>query len=281
MPLVIAATPIGDPADASPRLRAALESADVVAAEDTRRVHRLATSLGIRIGGRVVAVYDAVEQGRAAGLLDRVADGDTVLLVSDAGTPLVSDPGYVLVTGAIARGLAVTVLPGPSALTAAIAIAGLPADRFCFEGFLPRRVGERRTRLAELAADPRTLVLFESPRRLASTLADLAMAFGADRSAAVCRELTKTYEEVRRGTLAELSEWASGHEVRGEITVVVGGADRAVDETDDGTLRDEVAAAVAAGSTRRDAVDAVAGRHGLPRRRVYSAALGESSSARP
>ena len=263
VPLVIAATPIGDPADASSRLRTALETADVVAAEDTRRLHRLATALGVRISGRVVAVYDAVEKGRSGALLDEIADGCTVLLVSDAGTPLVSDPGYVLLTGAISRGLPVTVLPGPSALTAAIAVAGLPADRFCFEGFLPRRAGERRTRLAELAADPRTLVLFESPRRLAATLADLAATFGADRPAAVCRELTKTYEEVRRGTLADLAEWAADHEVLGEITVVVGGADHAVEAVADDILRDEVAAAVVAGSSRRDAVDAVAVRHGL------------------
>ncbi len=274
MPLLIAATPIGAAGDASARLREALETADVVAAEDTRRVQRLASMLGVTIRGRVVAVYDAVEQGRSAALLDDVAAGRTVLLVSDAGTPLVSDPGYVLVTEAIARDLPLSVLPGPSAVTAAIAIAGVPADRFCFEGFLPRRAGERRTRLAELAHDPRALVAFESPRRLPASLADLVSVFGADRRAAVCRELTKTYEEVRRGSLGELAEWAAATDIRGEITIVVAGADGAAPEVADRTLLDEVAAQVAAGSSRRDAVDAVAGRYGLPRRRVYDAVLG-------
>jgi len=274
VPLLIAATPIGAAGDASARLREALATADVVAAEDTRRVHRLAAALGITIRGRVVALFDAVEQGRSAALLDEVEAGRTVLLVSDAGTPLVSDPGHVLVTEAVARGLPLTVLPGPSAVTAAIAIAGIPADRFCFEGFLPRRAGERRTRLSELAHDPRALVAFESPRRLPASLADLASVFGTDRRAAVCRELTKTYEEVRRGTLGELAEWATATEIRGEITIVIAGADRVAPDVAAGTLRDEVAAQVAGGSSRRDAVDAVAGRHGLSRRQVYDAVLG-------
>ena len=178
MPLVIAATPIGDPDDASPRLKRALEDADVIAAEDTRRLHRLASTLGLTIRGRVVAVFDAVERGRSAALLDEVGAGRTVLVVTDAGMPLVSDPGHVLVTEAVARGLPVTVLPGPSAVTAAIAVAGVAAERFCFEGFLPRRSGERRVRLAELSEDSRALVAFESPRRLAASLVDLVAAFG-------------------------------------------------------------------------------------------------------
>jgi 16S rRNA (cytidine1402-2'-O)-methyltransferase len=275
MPLVIAATPIGDPDDASPRLRRALEEADVIAAEDTRRLHRLASTLGVTIRGRVVAVFDAVERGRSAALLDEVEAGRTVLVVTDAGMPLVSDPGHVLVTEAVARGLPVTVLPGPSAVTAAIAVAGVPAERFCFEGFLPRRSGERRARLAELSEDPRALVAFESPRRLAASLVDLVAAFGSDRPAAVCRELTKTYEEVRRGTLGELAEWAGSHEVRGEITLVIAGAERRRAEVVPETLRGEVAAEVARGSSRRDAVDAVAAVHGLSRRQVYEVVLGE------
>jgi 16S rRNA (cytidine1402-2'-O)-methyltransferase len=275
MPLVIAATPIGDPDDASPRLRRALADADVIAAEDTRRLHRLASTLGVPIRGRVVAVFDAVERGRSAALLDEVEAGRTVLVVTDAGMPLVSDPGHVLVTEAVARGLPVTVLPGPSAVTAAIAVAGVAADRFCFEGFLPRRAGERRTRLAELASDARALVAFESPRRLPASLLDLATAFGADRPAAVCRELTKTYEEVRRGTLGELAAWAGSHEVRGEITLVIAGAERRAAPVVPAALRDEVAAEVARGSSRRDAVDAVAAIHGLSRRQVYEVVLGE------
>jgi 16S rRNA (cytidine1402-2'-O)-methyltransferase len=275
MPLVIAATPIGDADDASARLRRALETADVIAAEDTRRLHRLASTLGVTLSGRVVAVYDAVERGRAGALLDEVEAGRTVLVVTDAGMPLVSDPGHVLVTEAVARGLAVTVLPGPSAVTAAIAVAGVPAERFCFEGFLPRRGSERRTRLAELAPDPRALVAFESPRRLPASLRDLVAVFGGERPAAVCRELTKTYEEVRRGTLAELAEWAADHEVKGEITLVIAGAQRAPAQVVPAVLRAEVAAQVASGSSRRDAVDAVAGLHGLSRRQVYEVVLGE------
>jgi 16S rRNA (cytidine1402-2'-O)-methyltransferase len=281
MPLVIAATPIGNPDDASPRLRRALEEADVIAAEDTRRLHRLASTLGVTIRGRVVAVYDAVERGRAAALLDEVAEGGTVLLVTDAGMPVVSDPGYVLVTEAVARGLPLAVLPGPSAVTAAVAVSGVAAERFCFEGFLPRRGADRRARLAALAQDPRALVAFESPRRLPAALADLAAAFGAERHAAVCRELTKTYEEVRRGSLTELAAWAAANEVLGEITLVIAGAERVAAEVVPDLLRDEVAAQVARGSSQRDAVDAVAALHGLSRRQVYEVVLGQSGGARP
>jgi 16S rRNA (cytidine1402-2'-O)-methyltransferase len=275
MPLVIAATPIGDPDDASPRLRRALETADVIAAEDTRRLRRLATALGVTIAAKVVAVYDAVERGRSGALLDDVEAGRTVVVVTDAGMPLVSDPGHVLVTAAIERGLPVTVIPGPSAVTAAIAVAGVPANQFSFEGFLPRKAGERRARLAELARDRRALVAFESPRRLPASLADLRAAFGSDRRAAVCRELTKTYEEVRRGTLADLVEWAESHEVLGEITLVVAGAPDEVAPADPVSVRAAVAEQVARGSSRRDAVDAVAAIHGLSRREVYDVVLGE------
>jgi 16S rRNA (cytidine1402-2'-O)-methyltransferase len=272
VPLVLAATPIGDPDDASPRLRRALETADVIAAEDTRRLRRLASTLGVTMSGRLVAVYDAVERSRCAALLADVADGRTVLVVTDAGMPLVSDPGYVLVTEAIAAGLAVTVIPGPSAVTAAVAVAGIGVDRFCVEGFLPRKAGERRTRLAEVADDPRALVLFEAPHRLAASLADLAAVFGDDRRAAVCRELTKTHEEVRRGTLAELASWAADTQVRGEITVVVAGASQVREPVDDEVLAAEVGQRMAAGATRRDAVDQVAAARGLARRVVYAAA---------
>jgi 16S rRNA (cytidine1402-2'-O)-methyltransferase len=275
MPLVIAATPIGDPDDASPRLRHALQTADVIAAEDTRRLRRLAATLGVTITARLVAVFDAAERGRSAALLDDVEAGLTVVVVSDAGMPLVSDPGHVLVTAAIARGLPVTVIPGPSAVTAAIAVAGVPASHFCFDGFLPRKAGERRARLAALAGDTRALVAFESPRRLPASLADLVVVFGGDRRAAVCRELTKTYEEVRRGTLAELAEWAASSEVLGEITLVIAGASGESEAADPAALRAEVADQVATGSSRRDAVDAVAAIHGLSRRQVYEVVLGE------
>jgi 16S rRNA (cytidine1402-2'-O)-methyltransferase len=277
VPLVLAATPIGDPDDASPRLRRALETADVIAAEDTRRLRRLAATLGVTVNARMVAVYDAVESGRSAALLDEVREGRTVLVVTDAGMPLVSDPGHVLVTGAIAAGLPVTLIPGPSAVTAAIAVAGIGVARFCVEGFLPRKAGERRTRLGELADDPRALVLFEAPHRLAAALADVASVFGGDRRAAVCRELTKTHEEVLRGTVAELASWAAGAQVRGEITVVLAGASQARAAVDDEVLAGEVAQRMATGASRRDAVDQVAAARGLARRVVYAAA----TAARP
>jgi len=244
----------------------------VIAAEDTRRLRRLLAALEVEPVGRVVAVYDAVERERATGLLDLVAEGHTVVLVSDAGMPLVSDPGHLLVTGAVARRLPVTVLPGPSAVTAAVVVSGLAVDRWCFEGFLPRKAGERRSRLAELAADRRAVVIFESPRRLAATLAELAGVFGADRAAAVCRELSKTYEEIRRGSLAELADWAEHSEVLGEITLVVAGAAFAPEEVDGEILRAEVNSFVAGGMSRRDAVDAVARSRGISRRVVYDAA---------
>jgi 16S rRNA (cytidine1402-2'-O)-methyltransferase len=272
VPLVLAATPIGDPDDASPRLRRALETADVIAAEDTRRLRRLVTTLGVTMSGRLVAVYDAVERSRCAALLAEVSEGRTVLVVTDAGMPLVSDPGHVLVTEAIAAGLDVTVIPGPSAVIAAVAVAGIPVDRFCVEGFLPRKAGERRTRLAELVDDPRALVLFEAPHRLAASLIDIAAVFGDNRRAAVCRELTKTHEEVRRGTLAELVAWAAGSQVRGEITVVVAGASQAREPVGDEVLAAEVAERMASGASRRDAVDQVAAVRGLARRVVYAAA---------
>lgn len=271
--LVVAATPIGNVADASPRLRAALAGADVVAAEDTRRMRRLARDLDVEIAGRVVSYYDAVERERTPALLDDLRAGLQVLLLTDAGMPLVSDPGFRLVAAAAAESLPVTVLPGPSAALAALAVAGLPADRWVFEGFLPRKAGERRSRLAALAAETRTLVLFEAPHRLAATLTDLAVAFGADRPAAVCRELTKTYEEVRRGELAELAEW-SAQGVRGEVTLVVAGAPAAAGVVDVPGLAAAVEHLVARGASRRDAVDTVASQHGLPRRVVYDAVNG-------
>jgi 16S rRNA (cytidine1402-2'-O)-methyltransferase len=277
VPLVLAATPIGDPDDASPRLRRALETADVIAAEDTRRLRRLAATLGVTVSARMVAVYDAVERGRSAALLDEVREGRTVLVVTDAGMPLVSDPGHVLVTEAIAAGLPVTVIPGPSAVTAAIAVAGIPVDRFCVEGFLPRKAGERRTRLGELADDPRALVLFEAPHRLAASLADIASVFGDERRAAVCRELTKTHEEVLRGRVGELASWAADAQVRGEITVVVAGASQAREAVADDVLAGEVAQRMATGASRRDAVDQVAAARGIARRVVYAAA----TAARP
>jgi 16S rRNA (cytidine1402-2'-O)-methyltransferase len=199
--------------------------------------------------------------------------GARVAVVTDGGMPSVSDPGYRLVRAAIEAGVQVTAVPGPSAVTTAVAVSGLPSDRFCFEGFLPRRPGERRSRLSTLAGEERTLVIFEAPHRLAVTLADCADAFGADRPAAVCRELTKTYEEIRRAPLGELRDWAASAEVRGEITLVVGGAPVRVEPPSSASLAAEVAAAVAEGSDRKDAIAAVARRYGVPKRVVYDAVV--------
>ncbi len=270
--LVVAATPIGDVSDASPRLRALLQSAAVVAAEDTRRLRRLAASLEVDIVGRVVSYHEHNEGARTRDLVKRMAAGQTVLLVTDAGMPSVSDPGYRLVAAAIEADIRVTTAPGPSAALAALAVSGLPVDRFCFEGFLPRKGGQRRERLRGLVHEPRTMVFFEAPHRLADVLTDMAELWGADRSAAVCRELTKTYEEVKRGSLAALVEWAE-EGVRGEITLVVAGASAAAKEMTDDELRDAVRALEASGSSRRDAVDAIAATTGVPRRRVYNAAI--------
>ncbi|MDQ3326314.1 MAG: 16S rRNA (cytidine(1402)-2'-O)-methyltransferase [Actinomycetota bacterium] len=267
--LILAATPIGRPDDASPRLAAALASARVVAAEDTRRLRRLADDLGVALGGRVVSYFEGNEARRTGELLALLTDGESVLLVSDAGMPSVSDPGYRLVAAAVAAGVPVTVIPGPSAVLAALAVSGLPVDRFCFEGFAPRKSGERASRFAQLAAEPRTMVFFESPHRTAATLEAMVAAFGPDRPAAACRELTKTHEEVRRGPLAELAAWAAAG-VRGEVTLVVSGADSAADLGDD-----ELVALVAererTGESRRDAIAAVAQATGARRRRVYAA----------
>ena len=271
--LVLAATPIGDAEDASLRLRRLLAEADVVAAEDTRRTRDLARRLGVTIGGRMVSHHEHNEAGRVAELLEVVAGGGTVLVVTDAGMPAVSDPGYRLVTAAVAAGVPVTVAPGPSAVLAALAVSGLPTDRFAFEGFPPRRPGERARALAALADERRTLVFFEAPHRLGAFLAALAQAFGPERRAAVCRELTKTYEEVRRDTLGGLAAWVAAGEVRGEIVVVVAGApDRMVGAVP-GDLVARVLARVDAGERLKDAVAAVAGEAGAGKRDLYEAAV--------
>jgi 16S rRNA (cytidine1402-2'-O)-methyltransferase len=269
--LTIAATPLGNPGDASGRLVKALSETDVIAAEDTRRLQRLARDLGVTIGAEVISLHDSVEGSRAAGLVERLQGGQSVLVVSDAGMPLVSDPGYRLVRHCLDAGIEVTVLPGPSAVLAALAVSGLPVDRFCFEGFLPRKAGERRRRIDELAGERRTMIFFEAPHRLAGALAALADGFGEDRPAAICRELTKTYEEVRRGTLGELRD-ALG-EVRGEITLVIGGAPGQVVVGDPQSWAAEVAALECDGMDRRSAISSVAQLRSVPRRDVYDAVV--------
>ena len=272
--LVLAATPIGRVSDASPRLAELLASADVVAAEDTRRLRRLTTELGVTVGGRVVSYFEGNERERTPELVAAVAAGSTVLLVTDAGMPSVSDPGYRLVAACVDAGLDVTAVPGPSAVLTALAVSGLPVDRFCFEGFAPRKAGERRRVLGALRREPRTMVFFESPHRTAATLAAMAEAFGTDRRGAVCRELTKTYEEVARGSLAELVAWAEGqeHGVRGEVTLVVAGAIQEKRDHTPDELRELVAEAEADGLSRKDAIARVSAETGVRRQDVYAAA---------
>lgn len=280
--IVLAATPLGNPTDASARLVDLLQTADVIAAEDTRRIHRLASALGVQMRGQVLSYYDANERERAVELVDRAEAGATVVIVTDAGMPSVSDPGYRVVAEAIARDVRVTAAPGPSAVLAALALSGLPVDRFTFEGFLPRKAGERATRIASLAAEPRTMVFFEAPHRLDALLDALRDGLGPVRAAAVCRELTKTYEEVKRGSLAELADWAAAGEVRGEITVVVAGADAddvraAAGLAEPGDWVRAVREREAAGTDRKAAIVEVAQAAGVPRREVYDAVLAAKS----
>ncbi|WP_020579761.1 16S rRNA (cytidine(1402)-2'-O)-methyltransferase [Actinopolymorpha alba] len=271
--LILAATPIGSLDDAPPRLAAELAAADVIAAEDTRRLHRLATAVGVPLRARVVSYFEGNEARRTPELVEALRAGQRVVLVTDAGMPSVSDPGYRLVAATVEAGIKVTAVPGPSAVLTALALSGLPVDRFCFEGFLPRKAGERAQRLRDLADERRTMVFFEAPHRLAASLDAMIAAFGDGRAAAVCRELTKTYEEVRRGPLGELAAWARDG-VRGEITVVVGGAPVAApDAADDAELARRVAAQVETGVSKRDAIAAVAKAAGIPKRVVYAAAV--------
>ncbi|GLZ34486.1 ribosomal RNA small subunit methyltransferase I [Lentzea sp. NBRC 105346] len=269
--LVLAATPLGDIRDASPRLVDALETADVIAAEDTRRLHSLAAALQVKPSGRVISFYDQVESARLPGLVEALHAGETVLLVTDAGMPSVSDPGYRLVAACVAEDITVTCLPGPSAVTTALAVSGLPSDRFAFDGFPPRKQGERKRWFEPLRTEQRTVVFFEAPHRLAATLADAVEVLGPSRQAAVCRELTKTYEEVRRGTLAELAAWAV-EGARGEITVVLAPAPPS-EKPDMETLVAEVKQRVADGERMKSAAAEVAEAAGVSKKALYDAAI--------
>jgi 16S rRNA (cytidine1402-2'-O)-methyltransferase len=271
--LLLAATPLGNLGDATQRLLDALATADLVAAEDTRKLRSLALGLGVKPAGKVVSFYDAVETARLPGLVKAVASGQTVLLVTDAGMPSVSDPGYRLVAACVAEDLPVTCLPGPSAPVTALALSGVPVDRFCFDGFPPRKPGERRRWLATLATETRACVFFESPHRVAATLADAVEVLGPDRRGAVCRQLTKSDEEVRRGTMAELAEWAAGG-VGGEVTVVFAGAEpTVVDVTDVADLVPAVQERVAAGQRLKDVVAEVAAGAGVSKKALYDSVV--------
>ena len=270
--LVLAASPIGDFRDASARLISELASADVIAAEDTRRFKRLCSAVGIVPTGRVVSYFEANEVERTPGLLADLKAGLTVVVITDAGMPSVSDPGFRLVSAAVDAGIAVTALPGPSAVLMALAVSGLPSDRFCFEGFLPRKAGERTKSLHALERETRTMIFFEAPHRLSASLSTMKEVLGSDRPAAVCRELTKTYEEIRRGTLAELELWAADG-VKGEITIVVQGASTDTTVGDPAQWVAQVHALESAGMTRKEAIADVAHSTGARKREVFDAVV--------
>ena len=275
--IMLAATPVGNAGDASARLVDALATSDVIAAEDTRRLRSLLSRLDVEPRGQIVSFYEGNESARVPELIARAAAGARVLVVTDAGMPSISDPGFRLVREAHESDVDITCLPGPSAALAALVLSGLPVARFAFEGFLPRKDGDRRRRLASLATEDRTMVFFEAPHRLDASVRDMADAFGMDRRAAVCRELTKTYEEVKRDSLGELARWAEG-EVRGEITIVVAGA--ADDERryasglgDDEAIAAAVRKRMESGLSRKEAAAEVADRAGLSKRYVYDVSL--------
>ena len=274
--LILGGTPIGNLADASDRLRSALATADLIAVEDTRKLRTLASGLGVRTRGRVIVNHDHNEEERSATIVQAVQDGQRVLLLSDAGMPTISDPGYVAAAAVAAADLPVTVVPGPSAALTALALSGLPTGRFTFEGFLARKGSERSRRLASLAGEERTMIFYESPHRTAATLADFVQTFGADRRGTVSRELTKLHEEVRRGTLAELAKWAESERIRGEIVIIVEGT-QAPETPEAQDVVQLVLDRVAAGERLKAACAAVAAETGTSKRELYEAALAARS----
>jgi 16S rRNA (cytidine1402-2'-O)-methyltransferase len=280
MALVLAATPLGNPLDASARLKMAIESAEIIAAEDSRRFHRLASDLGVTFTARIISFFEGNESDRTQEILTLLREGKEVLVVTDAGMPTISDPGFRLMRDAIAEKLPTIVIPGPSAPTMAIALSGLPTDRFTFEGFAPRAHGARTSFYESLRFEERTMVIFEAPHRLHESLVDAAAILGADRSAAICREMTKTYEETIRGPLSELIAWASGREVLGEITLVIAGvaAGSEVRTADDAVAR--VREYEAAGMDRKGAIATVAEEFSIPKKIVYAAVVDANKMSR-
>jgi 16S rRNA (cytidine1402-2'-O)-methyltransferase len=273
MALTLAATPLGNPLDASPRLKAAIESAQIIAAEDSRRFHRLAADIGAQFSARVLSFFEGNESDRTEELLKHLAQGVNVLVLSDAGMPTISDPGFRLMRDAIAADIEVHVIPGPSAPTMAIALSGLPTDRFTFEGFAPRTSGARVAFYEALRFEERTIVLFEAPHRLLESLTDARSILGSDRRGAICREMTKRYEETIRGTLDQLIEWATNNEVLGEITLVFGGVEAGNEAKTNEQLLARVREFEAAGMDRKAAIATVAQELDLPKKLVYAAVV--------
>jgi 16S rRNA (cytidine1402-2'-O)-methyltransferase len=276
--LTLAATPLGNPGDASPRLKAAIESAEVIAAEDSRRFHRLASDLGVTFAAKIISFFDGNETARTQEVLALLQAGKRVLVVSDAGMPTISDPGFRLTRDAIALDIPIVVIPGPSAPTMALALSGLATDRFTFEGFLSRSAGARQSHLESLRFEERTMIFFEAPHRITECLTDALEIFGGDRRVAICREMTKTYEETVRGTLSELLAWSTSKEILGEITMViagvpVGSAAKTADE-----MVNRVREFESAGMDRKDAIATVAKEFDLPKKVVYAAVVDASKS---
>jgi 16S rRNA (cytidine1402-2'-O)-methyltransferase len=273
MTLILAATPLGNPGDASPRLKSAIENASIIAAEDSRRFHRLCADIEVTFTARVLSFFEGNEIDRTRELIAELKSGATVLVVSDAGMPTISDPGFRLMRDAIAEGIEVSVIPGPSAVTMSVALSGLPTDRFSFEGFPPRTAGARLATFEKLRFEERTMVFFEAPHRLVDSLSDAVNVFGTERLGAICREMTKRYEETIRGNLGELSAWAHANEILGEITLVIAGA-----VTDSASLTaadmvDRVREFEAAGMDRKSAIGTVAEEFGIAKRLVYAAVV--------
>lgn len=280
MTLVLAATPLGNPLDASVRLKRAIESAEIIAAEDSRRFHRLAADLEVTFTAHILSFFEGNETDRTAEILSLLREGKEVLVVTDAGMPTISDPGFRLMRDAIAENITTIVIPGPSAPMMAIALSGLPTDRFTFEGFAPRAQGARQNFYEKLRFEERTMVIFEAPHRLNESLATAAEILGSDRKAAICREMTKTYEETIRGTLAELIAWSSSHEVLGEITLVIAG----VEEGSQSRSADDAVTRVReyehAGMDRKAAIATVAEEFSLPKKIVYAAVVDANKMSR-
>lgn len=273
MTLILAATPLGNPGDASPRLKRAIESASIIAAEDSRRFHRLCADIEVTFTARVLSFFEGNEIERTRELISELKSGATVLVVSDAGMPTISDPGFRLMRDAIAERIEVSVIPGASAVTMSVALSGLPTDRFSFEGFPPRTAGARLATFEKLRFEERTMVFFEAPHRLAESLIDAVSVFGADRLGAICREMTKRYEETIRGTLDELSTWASSNEVLGEITLVIAGAAMDSAALTAADMVGRVREFESAGMDRKSAIATVAEEFGIAKRLVYAAVV--------
>ena len=280
MTLVLAATPLGNPLDASERLKMAIASAEIIAAEDSRRFHRLAADLGTTFTAKIISFFEGNESDRTSELLEYLRAGKEVLVVTDAGMPTISDPGFRLMRAAIAENIPTRVIPGPSAPTMAVALSGLPTDRFSFEGFIPRTQGARSTFFEKLRFEERTMVLFEAPHRLTESLADALQVFGAERGAAICREMTKTYEEVIRGSISSLLAWAESREVLGEITLVIAGVSEGSEEKSAADSVARVKEYEAAGMDRKEAIATVAQETGLPKKIVYAAVVDANKMSR-